>query len=162
MVSLSVLVIGLFVFSISSWFSLERLTFLRICPFFSGCPFYWHTFINCARGHSCLTLWGSMGFSSVHGILQARILEWVAISFSRGSSWSRDQTHTSCVFCIGRQIILPIPETKTWSLPCVQCPDLLCQGLPSCLSTVFQSLSYLSFYTLICDVDGWLSLKNNN
>ena len=30
--------------------------------------------------------------SSVHGILQARILEWIAISFSRGSSWSRDQT----------------------------------------------------------------------
>ena len=30
--------------------------------------------------------------SSVHGILQARILEWVAISFSRGSSCSRDQT----------------------------------------------------------------------
>ena len=31
--------------------------------------------------------------SSVHGIFQARILEWVAISFSRGSSWPRDQTH---------------------------------------------------------------------
>ena len=30
---------------------------------------------------------------SVHGILQARILEWIAISFSRGSSWSRDWTH---------------------------------------------------------------------
>ena len=34
------------------------------------------------------------GFS-VHGILQARILEWVAISFSRGSSWPRDQTQVS-------------------------------------------------------------------
>ena len=33
--------------------------------------------------------------SSVPGISQARILEWVAISFSRGSSWSRDQTCTS-------------------------------------------------------------------
>jgi len=33
--------------------------------------------------------------SSVHGILQARILEWVAISFSRGSSQPRDQTHIS-------------------------------------------------------------------
>ena len=31
--------------------------------------------------------------SSVHGILQARVLEWVAISFSRGSSQPRDQTH---------------------------------------------------------------------
>ena len=34
--------------------------------------------------------------SSVHGILEARILEWVAISFSRGSSWLRDQTKVSC------------------------------------------------------------------
>ena len=33
--------------------------------------------------------------SSVHGILQARILEWVAISFSRGSSRPRDQTQVS-------------------------------------------------------------------
>ena len=35
--------------------------------------------------------------SSVHGILQARILEWVAISFSRGSSWSRYQIHVCCI-----------------------------------------------------------------
>ena len=35
--------------------------------------------------------------SSVHEISQARILEWVVISFSRGSSWLRDQTSISCV-----------------------------------------------------------------
>ena len=35
--------------------------------------------------------------SSIHEILQARILEWVAISFSRGSSWPRDQTRVSCI-----------------------------------------------------------------
>ena len=35
--------------------------------------------------------------SSVHGVLQARILEWVAIHFSRGSSQSRDQTWVSCI-----------------------------------------------------------------
>jgi len=34
--------------------------------------------------------------SSVHGILQARMLEWVAISFARGSQ-PRDQTHVSCL-----------------------------------------------------------------
>jgi len=33
--------------------------------------------------------------SSVHGIVQARILEWVAVSFSRGSSWPRDRTQVS-------------------------------------------------------------------
>ena len=40
--------------------------------------------------------WSPPG-SSVHGILQARILEWVAISFSRGSSWRRDRTWVSCI-----------------------------------------------------------------
>ena len=40
--------------------------------------------------------------SSVHGILQGRILKWVAIPFSRGSSWPRDQTYVSCT---GRQIL---------------------------------------------------------
>ena len=43
--------------------------------------------------------------SSVRGISQARILEWVAISFSKRSSWPRDQTHISC---IGQQILLPL------------------------------------------------------
>ena len=48
---------------------------------------------------SCLTLSDPMDWSppssSVHGILQARILEWAAISFSRGSSRPRDQTQVS-------------------------------------------------------------------
>ena len=44
----------------------------------------------------------SLTDSFVHGILQARILEWVAISFSRGSSWPRDQ---NCTSCISRQIL---------------------------------------------------------
>ena len=38
--------------------------------------------------------------SSVHGLSQARILEWVSISSSRGSSWPRDWTPVSCVSCI--------------------------------------------------------------
>ena len=37
--------------------------------------------------------------SSVRGLSQARILEWVAISFSKGLSRPRDQTHVSLVFC---------------------------------------------------------------
>ena len=39
----------------------------------------------------------SLPGSSLHGILQARILEWVAISFSRGSSQPRDRTRFSCI-----------------------------------------------------------------
>ena len=44
----------------------------------------------------------SLPGSSLHGIFQARILEWVAIFYSRGSSQPRDWT---CVFCLGRQIL---------------------------------------------------------
>ena len=43
---------------------------------------------------SCPTLCDPMDYT-IHGILQARILEWVAIPFSRGSSWPRDQTQVS-------------------------------------------------------------------
>ena len=53
---------------------------------------------------SCLTLCDPMDCSlpgsSVHGILQVRILEWVAISFSRGSSRPRDRTNPSLL--VGR------------------------------------------------------------
>ena len=49
----------------------------------------------------CLTLCNPMDCSppgpSVHGIFQARVLEWVAISFSRGSSQPRDWTQVSCI-----------------------------------------------------------------
>ena len=43
--------------------------------------------------------------SSVHEISQTRILEWVPISFSRGSSWPKDQTYVSYVSCIGRWVL---------------------------------------------------------
>ena len=39
----------------------------------------------------------SLPSSSVHGIFQAIVLEWIAISFSRGSSWPRDRTQVSCI-----------------------------------------------------------------
>ena len=47
----------------------------------------------------------SLPGSSVHRILQARILELIAISYSRRSSRPRDGTHISYVSCIGRQIL---------------------------------------------------------
>ena len=62
------------------------------------------TLLPCLEGEGevaqlCLTLCDpvdcSLPGSSVQGILQARILEWVAISFSRGSSWPRDRTQVS-------------------------------------------------------------------
>ena len=55
----------------------------------------------CSVTPLCLTLGDPMDCvppgSSVHEIFQARILEWVAISFSRRTSWPRDQTQISCI-----------------------------------------------------------------
>ena len=60
----------------------------------------------CMHAQLCPTLCNPMYCSppgsSVHGISQARILEWVAILFSRGPSWPRDQI---CISCIGRWIL---------------------------------------------------------
>ena len=59
----------------------------------SSCPTL-HDHMNC-----------SLSGSSVHGILQARILEWVATLFSRGSSQPRDWACVSYVSCTGRQAL---------------------------------------------------------
>ena len=64
---------------------------------------------SCPTLSEAMTLCSSLGHS-VHGILQARILEWAAIPFSRGSSWPRDRTHVSHASCIGRQILY------TWAI----------------------------------------------
>ena len=72
----------------------------------------------CSVGQLCSTLCDPMDCSPsdsfVHGIFQARILEWGAISYSRKSSLSRDQTHISCISCIGRQIFY---HCATWEAP---------------------------------------------
>ena len=47
----------------------------------------------------------SLPGSSIHGSLQARVLEWVAMSSSRGSSRPGDGTHVSCISCTGRGIL---------------------------------------------------------
>ena len=53
----------------------------------------------------CDPVYGSPPGSSVHGILQARILESMAVPSSRGSSQPRDLTHVSFVSCTGRQVL---------------------------------------------------------
>ena len=75
--------------------------------------YYWKWKGKVLVNQSCPTLWDPMDCSSpgfsIHGILQARVLEWVAISFSRGSSWPRDQTRFSCIagrfftYCMNHQ-----------------------------------------------------------
>ena len=58
---------------------------------------------------SCLTLWDPVDLSllgsSVHGVPQARTLECIAISLSRGSVQRWDQTHMSCVSGTGRRVL---------------------------------------------------------
>ena len=79
----------------------------------------WQTYIGgtllrliwtiCLAAQSCPILCGPMNCSlqgsSVHENFQARILEWVAIFYSKGSSQPRDWTHISCISCIGRWIL---------------------------------------------------------
>ena len=64
--------------------------------------------------------------SSVHGVLQACILEWVAISPSRGSSRPRDQTCISCISCISRRFFTTSAtwETLNMCLVTQSCPTL--------------------------------------
>ena len=71
--------------------------------------------VLCSVAQSCLALCDPMDYgppsSSVHGIFQARTLEWVAISFSRGSSCPRDWTCIFWVSCIDREILY---HCATW------------------------------------------------
>ena len=77
---------------------------------------------HCAQLLSCVWLCGpvncSLPGSSVYGIIQARILEWVAISSFRGSSRPRDWTHISCVsiplsLALGGTLPLVLPGKQT-------------------------------------------------
>ena len=74
-----------------------------------GTYIQWNIACICTKSlQLCLSLCDPMDCSppgfSVHGILQARILEWVAISSSRGSSGPRDGTCVSYVSCTGRWV----------------------------------------------------------
>ena len=69
------------------------------------------------RTQLCPTLCDPMDYprgSSVYEILQARILEWVAFPFSRGSSRPREWTHVSCVSCMGSWVLY---HWATWEAP---------------------------------------------
>ena len=87
----------------------------------------------CLLSHSVMSdsLWPhglySPPSSTVHGIFQAKILQWVAISYSRGPSQSRDWICVSCVSCTGRQILY---QCATWEAHwLVRGPHWPCQEL---------------------------------
>ena len=84
---------GLFYFYLRGFHDLVSPNGMLHANFFQSCPTL------------CDPMDCSLPGSSVHEIFQARILEWVAISSSRGSSSLRYRTHVSCVFWIERQIL---------------------------------------------------------
>ena len=91
----------------------------------------------------------SLPGSSVHGIFQARILEWVAISFSRVPSWPRDWTRVSCtagrLFTVWATrddcILMEMPQKK-W-LHCIRC------YVSTSVVSLFFKLKY-SWCTILC------------
>ena len=87
----------------------------------------------CVVAKSCLTLCNPMDCSppgaSVHGISQARILEWVAISSSRGSSQPRDWTQ---VFCIAGGFFTSWATRE--ALIIVACCNIMCFVIQLCLT----------------------------
>ena len=74
--------------------------------------------VLCLVVQSCLTLCNPMDCSPpdlpVHGVSQARVLVWVSISFSRGSSQPRDQAHISCRWQVGS---LPLADEYFTTAP---------------------------------------------
>ena len=96
---------------------------------------------------SCLTLCDPMDYSppvsSVHGIFQARILEWVAISYSRGSSQHRDGIRVSCTS--GRFFTVSATREASYSYD----PALL---LPGIYSKVLIRNTHHQYYL----VQGWM------
>ena len=107
----------------------------------------------------------SLPGSSIHGILQARILECIAIFFSRGSSRPRDWTFVSCISCLGRQILY---HWTTWeTLPSVKSILILSfivlifawniSNFLEVISSLFHSIVFIYFIEFVIGKD-FLSL----
>ena len=82
--------------------------------------------------------------SSVHGISQAKILEWVAISSFRKSSQPRDWTHISCISCISRWILYQLSHkfSSVQSLSCVRLFETPWTTAHQASLSITNSLSY--------------------
>ena len=93
----------------STNFEKESSEFSQFAPSSYSVPFLSSTCVHAKSLQSCPTLCNPMNCSppasSAHGILQARILEWVSIPSSRGFAQPRGQTQVSCISCIGRQVL---------------------------------------------------------
>ena len=107
---------------------------------------YIHLCVQAKLLQSCMTLWDlrncNLPGSSVHGILQETILEWVAVSSSRGSSRPRDQTHVFCISCISGRFFTAEPLGKSlYVLTCTICSWWTLHELSVCPSFIWSFVS---------------------
>ena len=96
----------------------------------------------CSVAQSCPTLCNhmdcSLPASSIHGILQTRILEWLAMPYFKGSSWLRDQTCLSYISRIGGQVLYYLNSLGIPPMPSIY---LVIPHRTSCHLTSLQALS---------------------
>ena len=104
---------------------------------------------------SCLTLCDPMDCSLpgsfIHGIFQARVLEWVAISFSRGSSWPRDWTQVSLIEsrCFTVWATREVPHSVLYCAHlCMKCSLVISNFLKE-ICNLSRSIIFLYFFALI-------------
>ena len=148
--------------------SLENRLFSSFPHFLTEFFFFFFFLLNCMSclyewvsevAQSCLTLCDPMGCSLpgsfIHGIFQARVLEWVAISFSRGSSQPR--IFPIQVPCIGRQILPDWAGREAhlrfffFLLNCVNCLYIL-EANSLSVANIFSHSGFLSclWFPLLC------------
>ena len=97
--------------SVSQFLTVTSHLTVTILPFFHGCILLFAPWGLCivsslvkvkrkvtqSRPTPCRLMDCNLPVFYVHGIIQVRILEWIAVPFSRESSWPRDQTRVSCI-----------------------------------------------------------------
>ena len=117
---------------------------------------YTYTYICmyvCVLSHSvvCDPMDFSPPGSSVHGIFQARVLEWVAISYFRGSSRPRNQIHSSCFSCMDRWTLY---HCATWEAHmCAYIYTYVCIYIYIYIhihTCVFILYTHMYIYTCVC------------
>ena len=96
----------------------------------------------CSVAQLCTTLWDPMNCSppgsSVHGILQERIVEWVAMPSSRGPSQSKDQTSISCFSWVADRLFTAEPSLGTKLCPTL-CDPMGCSPPGSSVHGISQA-----------------------
>ena len=128
---------------------------------------YYSNFLESEVQRSKLNVQGavrawSVTSNSVHGVLPAIILERVAISYSRGSFWPRNQIRVSCVSCIGMWILY---QSTIWEALNIQGTELKKSGA-RIGNKVFENsyyfhytLFFFFFLQLLKKHESWISLS---